>query len=613
MLGYHNRVLRFDLTKRKWKVEPLNLKWAEQYYGGKGLGMKYLYEEIEPGIDPLSPDNKLILATGPLSGTSTPCNGKLSITTKSPATGLINESSIGGTIVAEIRYAGYDMIILEGKASSPVYIEIVNDHISIRDAENLWGMTSHAAELKLQDEIGHEGATLSVGPAGENMCPMSCINGELFRQAGRGGVGAVMGSKKVKAIHIRGSKYPVKVADMQQFLQKTKDYLHTNVLTEDNDWVIELGTTGLVDATNEGGISPNKNFQDGYNAKTHGLNNEAFLEIREHKKACFGCGLGCGNVIRAGKHFLEGPEYESIILAGPNLDIFDIEFVTEFNVLCDDYGVDTISCADTISYAMEMTEKKIHNFGIKFGQQDKVREYIKLIATAQGVGYELSKGTKWLSEKYGGKDFAMHVKGLELPAYDPRGSFGMSIAYATSDRGGCHMRGWPVAEEVLADGEPYTLEGKAQMTIDMQHYNAVKFSLMICDFWALGYDVMADLMTSALGREITEAELEKAGERIYNLSRMFNCREGFARKDDTCPDRVFKDPLKSGVAEGKFVPREDFEKELSNYYTLRGWNQNGIPMKSKLEELGMEVREKQEKIVYLADLEKASKEVAATQ
>ena len=418
---------------------------------------------------------------------------------------------------------------------------------------------------------------MSIGPAGENLCVMSCINSDYYRQAGRGGIGAVMGSKNMKAIVIRGTG-GVKVNDIVNTTNRIIELLRENVVTEDNDFIFHDGTTAFLEACNDGGILPWKNFSDTTDEKWTEYNGEVLKQYREGKRGCGSCGLGCGNFLKIGDAICEGPEYESISVAGPNAGIRDPEKIVKFNQVADDMGLDTISAGDTIIWAMEMTEKGIHDFGIKFGEADKMIEYLKLMAKNEGVGKDLALGTKRASEKYGGTEFAMQVKGLEYPQYEPRGSWAMSVSYAVSDRGACHMRSYaPNAEVFEASAPPYTGENKGQLVYDLAEFNAIKFSLCICDFWGtITYDIMAELLTMVTGTEWTPEDMATIGRRVINIGRAFNQREGFDRKNDTVPKRVVTEALKSGPAKGQVIPQEVFDDMLTQYYNVMGWDENGI-------------------------------------
>lgn len=577
MLGYQNKVLRIDLTKKGVSFEPLRMDFARKYVGSKGLAIRYMYEELKPGIDPLGPENKLFLTTGPLTGTPVPCSGKLSVAAKSPATGTMNDCSIGGHVGIRLKFAGYDMAIFEGKLSEPGYVLIDDGKIRFMDASHLWGLGSHEAEKILAEQYGPEFSIMSIGPAGENLCVMSCINSDYYRQAGRGGIGAVMGSKNMKAIVIRGTG-GVKVNDIENTTKRIIELLRENVVTEDNQFIFDDGTTAFLEACNDGGILPWKNFSDTTDEKWTEYNGDVLKEYRVGKRGCGSCGLGCGNFLKIGDAICEGPEYESIAVAGPNAGIRDPEKIVKFNEVADDMGLDTISAGDTIIWAMEMTEKGIHDFGIKFGEADKMIEYLRLMAKNEGVGKDLALGTKRASEKYGGTEFAMQVKGLEYPQYEPRGSWGMSVSYAVSDRGACHMRSYaPNAEVFEASAPPYTGENKGQLVYDLAEFNAIKFSLCICDFWGtIDYDIMAELLTMVTGVEWTSEQMSQIGRRVINIGRAFNQREGFDRRHDTVPKRVVTEALQHGPAKGQVIPQEVFDDMLSQYYDVMGWDENGI-------------------------------------
>lgn len=578
MLGYQNNVLRVNLTGKKTSTEPLRMDFAEKYIGSKGLAIRYMYEELKPGIDALGAENKLFLTTGPLTGTPAPCSGKLSVAAKSPATGTMNDCSIGGHVGIRIKYAGYDMIIFEGIADKPCYIVIEDDKVEFFDASDLWGIGSHEAEAILAEKYGIEYSIMSIGPAGENLSNMACINSDYYRQAGRGGIGAVMGSKKIKAILIKGTK-GVKVPDIKKATDRIIEILQEDVLQEDNTFVYDTGTTAFLEACGDGGIVPYKNFSGANDPEWEKYNGDVLMKYREGKRGCGSCGLGCGNFLKIGNAICEGPEYETIAVAGPNAGITDPEHIVKFNEVCDNMGLDTISTGDTIVWAMEMTEKGIYDFGIRFGEADKMIKMVEMIAKQEGVGADLCKGVKYASEKYGGTDFAMQVKGLEFPQYEPRGSWGMSLSYAVSDRGACHMRAYAPNEEVFAASiPPYTSEGKGQMVYNLGEFNAVKFSLCICDFWGtISYDIMAEMLTLVTGRQWTADEMGEVGRRVLNIGRAFNQREGFNRAHDTIPKRLVKDALGGeGPAAGQKIPQEAFEDMLDQYYEVMGWDKNGM-------------------------------------
>lgn len=576
MLAYQDCVLRIDCTNRTYKTEPLNMEFARKYVGSKGLAIRYMYEDMKPGIDPLGPENNLYLTTGPMTGTPIPCSGKLSVAAKSPATGTMNDCSIGGHVGIRLKFAGYDMVVFEGQMDKPSYIIIEDDKISFHDAGDLWGLTSHEAEKKLVDEYGIEYSVLSIGPAGENLSNLACINCDYYRQAGRGGIGAVMGSKKIKAVLIKGTG-GVKVANIKETTDRILEIMHDTVQVEDLEYVFDEGTYAFLEACNDGGILPAHNFSAATDVNWDKYNGAVMKQYRLGKRGCGSCALGCGNFMRVDDAICEGPEYETTAVSGPQMDIISIHHNVKFNQICDSMGLDTISTGVTIAWAMEMAEKGIHDFDVHFGNQEECLKTVEDMAYRRGKGAELTDGVKLASEKWGGTDFAMHSKGLEYPQYEPRGSWGMSMSYAVSDRGACHMRAYAPNDEVFeASIPPYIKDGKGQMVYNLGEFNAIKFSCCLCDLWGtVDYAIMAELLTRITGVEWTEEQMGEIGRRVLNIGRAFNQREGFTRKDDTAPRRVLTEPLKGGPADGQFIPEEDFQDMLSQYYEVMGWDENG--------------------------------------
>jgi aldehyde:ferredoxin oxidoreductase len=583
-MSYRWQVIRVNLSNESVSKEALNKEWTEKYFGGRGLGAKYLYEELEGGVAPLSPANKLLLTTGPFTGTIVPCSGKLAVISKSPLTGTILDCSVGGRFAAELKFAGYDMLIIEGQAERPVYLIIDDEKIEIRDANHLWGKGIFETEWQLHEKHGMKASVMSIGPAGENLVPFACIGSEYYRQAGRGGAGSVMGSKRLKAVVCSGSK-SVTVPNMPRLLKVAKQAIREDVLTDTNLWALVDGTPAIVDMSNSAGVFPTKNYQDGVFEGAQRINAYRMRQLQPKKKACFACPLGCGNYIRIRDTAMEGPEYETLALTGANCGVDDIETIHKFNAECDDLGIDTMSSGNVLGFAMEMTERGIKDFGIRFGDIENYLRMPRLIAYREGVGEELSRGVRYLAKTYGGTEFAMQVKGLELPGYDPRGSWAMGLAYATASRGGCHMSAWPVSDEAFGKLDPFTIKGKAELVMTAQHTYAIKFSLILCDFWATSLETMSELVSCVLGRAISRAQLKKAGERIWNLLRLFNVREGFRAVDDTLPRRIFEEPLKSGATAGRLLPREQFDSMLREYYQLCGWDDMGVPTSEKLKDL----------------------------
>ena len=596
---YTGKVLRIDLSTRSANVEPLNLEWATLYLGGKGLLLRYMWENVPPGVDPWSPENPLFLVTGPFAGTNVSTCSRLVVGAKSPVTGILNDSYVGGSFAPEMKFAGYDIVIVQGRAAEPTVVWIKDDVVEFLPAQpKYWGMKTSEVEATLRADLDPEAKVLSVGPAGENRVPWACLSTDQFHKAGRAGHGALMGNKNLKAIAIRGTG-AVRVGDARAFLADIYR-MHTDyILTEFNLWAHEEGTPILVDPVNGGGAMPTRNWSAGSFEQVGNINSEAFQKVKVGNRACYQCAIGCRQVHAAGGVKGEGPEYETIALCGANCGIGDIEALMKFNAECDEWGLDTISSGSVVALAMDMTERGIADFRMRFGE---VAGYIKapeLIAKREGAGAELALGARGLAARHGCPELAMEAKNLELPGYDPRGSFGMSLGYATSDRGGCHMRCFPVADEVIEGTQPPdTLEGKAQRIIEGnidngaigQNFSSVKFSGIWCDFWAINPAQIGQLLKHLWGREVVDDEVMLIGERIWNLGRLFNLREGV--EVDTLPKKLLEPggAHPSGPSAGRAIGAVAFKAALQEYYALRGWDQKGVPTEAKLAELGVDVR-----------------------
>ncbi len=591
---YRGNVLRIDLSTKSTSVEPLNMEWARLYLGGKGLLFRYLFEEVRPGLDPTSPDNPLLFVTGPFAGTNVSTSSRLVVGCKSPATGTILDSYVGGSFAPEMKFAGYDIIILTGRASRPTIVWIRDDVVDFLPADKYLGMKTSQIEAALRDDLDAQAKVMSVGPAGENAVPWACLSTDQYHKAGRGGAGALMGMKNVKAVALRGTG-SVPVGDARAFLADLYRLHRDYVLTPANLWAHEEGTPALVDVINGGGALPTRNYSAGVFPGAGKINSESFQKIRLKKRACYQCAIACRNFHGVGDVKCEGPEFETIALCGSNCDVDDIEALTRFNVECDEWGLDTISTGSVVALAMDLTEKGYADLGLRFG--DTI-EYLKapgLIARREGVGAELALGARALAAKYGHPELAMEVKNLEFPGYDPRGAFGMALGYATSDRGACHMRAFPVGQEIVEGTlSPSTLTGKADWVINSpvggQDFFALKFSGIWCDFWAIDLEQIGRLMKHLWGREASPEELMRLGERIWNLGRLFNLREGFTAADDVLPSRIHDQTFAEGPAAGMVIEREEFAASLAEYYRLRGWDENGVPTEQKLQELEIDVR-----------------------
>ena len=601
MKGYTGKVLYVNLSTDDIKFEDLNTKWTSQFIGGRGLGARYLYKELQPKIDPLAPENILIFMTGPLTGSDAPATAKYVVLSKSPLTGAFVDSYGGGQFPVEIKFAGFDGMIIKGRARRWSYLSIEDGEAAIVEAEDLVGKGTRKTTEIVKERVGSKDAKVAaIGPAGENQVKFSCITNDLHHQVGRAGIGAVMGSKRLKAIVLRGTNENVEIHDEDAFREAVRDVTRQEILENpDVDWARIDGTPSIVRMSNDAGILPTRNFQDGEFEHVDNIDETAIKEHLLKKTACHRCPIACRNIIkiREGPYkglILEGPDYETLALAGSNCGIGDLGAIAKYNLLCDDLGIDTITAGNTTAFAMECFERGLLSkedaggLDLRFGSVEGYLEIPVLMAHRRGLGATLADGVRAASERIGGGSgrLAVHVKGLEYPGYDPRGSIGMALAYATSDRGACHLRAWPADSEAFGDLDPFTIEGKAALVIDGQNSNSVKWCFIFCDFYPVGYPTMARLYNLATGRGVDAKELELVGERIWNLTRTFNVREGFLRAQDTMPPRM-TEPLRSGFAKGKSVSREDFEKMLEEYYELRSWNEDGVPTREKLEELGL--------------------------
>jgi len=600
--GYQGKILRVDLTNEKITTEPLNKEWAKQFIGGKGLGAKYLFEELKPGTDPLSPDNILSIWTGPLVGTMTPLTGRYVIVTKSPLTGTFLDSYAGGFFGSELKYTGFDGVIIKGKAKKLSYLWITDGKAEIRDAKNLAGKDTYKTEELIRKEVGHKFARVAaIGPAGEKLGLISSVTSDLTRNAARGGTGAVFGSKNLKAIAVKGSM-GVEVQNIEEFTKMAKEMILKDVVENpDHAGMITDGTPILVAMSNDAGILPTKHWRTGVFEDSKGIDSEALKSrVFVRKKACFDCAIACGSYAKVNKGIFkgaatEGPEYETLGLCGSNCGIKNIEAIVKFVEDCDRLGLDSISAGNVVALAMDLyergvlTKKDTGGLDLKFGNEEAYSKMPAMIANRQAIGNVLADGAKRAAKKIGkgAEKLTVEVKGLEYPAYDPRGTIGMALAYATSDRGACHLRAWPVAADAYGSQDPWNPDGKAAICVEDQTRTSVKWSFIFCDFYSVSFPNMAKYYSAVTGVQADEDHLRKVGRRIWNLTRAFNVREGFTRKDDTLPERMEKEPLPDGKPKGHVVPKADFEKMLSEYYKLWDWDDQGRPTKKALVDVGL--------------------------
>lgn len=602
MNGYGGHILRVNLTTGQVKKEPTPPEVARDYLGGRGFGIYFLLTEVPKGADPLGPENKLIVSSGPLSGLLVAGGGKCDWTCKAPLTGGYASASMGGHFTAEMKYAGLDSIILEGISPKPVYLFIDNDKIELRDAAEYWGQGTITVEKKMKDKFGEEFQIAVIGPAGENMVSFAHINHDFGRQAGRGGVGAVMGSKKVKAIVVRGTK-SVPVADMEAY-RKAGMALYKACKDAEGlkEWT-RYGTTIVTSWCNEVGALPTRNFSAGSFEGAQGIYGQTMREkIVVTDKGCFGCPSPCGKYSKTKKYnsYVEGPEYETIGLLGSNVGIDDIEAVAQANLLCDEMGIDTISAGNVIAWAMECYEKGIFTkqdtggIELKFGNAEAVFKMIEMITRKEGLGALLADGVKKASQEIGKgtEKFAIHVKGMEQSAYQTHNATAMLLAYMTCDVGAHHNRAWAITYDIQVGREKVVPE-KVARVIWLQHFRPMFDVLGACRLqWVelgIDRDLYVPLLEAITGIHRTWEDIEKVGERIWNLTRLYWARENpdFGRAWDMPAPRFYEEPPTSGVTKGQYTKLEDVNKLLDMYYEQRGWDSNGLPKPETLERLGI--------------------------
>lgn len=606
MFGYAGKIAFIDLTEGKVSVETLAEETARKYLGGKGLGAYLLYNRLKPGIDPYEPDNIILFLAGPLTGTDFPCAGRAAVVTKSPMTGTFLDSYAGGSFAACLRYAGFDGLMITGKASSPAFLVVDEGDVSIRDAASMWGLTTVESDARMRAAFAKKGkiSIATIGPAGERLVRFANIMSE-GRMFGRGGAGAVMGSKHLKSILVRGSaKVPVADAKaLKNVITRVRNQISAHPMTKRGGIFPTMGTIMTVDLTQETGTLPTSNWRENTFSGARSINGHAFLEYATRPKACYRCPIGCSRMTKttvAGVEYVnEGPEYETIYAFGSNCEISDPEVINGADRLCEEYGMDTISCGAVIGFAMECVEKALLSeteagLQLTFGNKEAILPVVGLIGKREGIGRLLSEGVRRASAEIpGSSDFALHVKGLELPGYDPRGMKGQGLTYALSDRGACHVRSNTIRTELLGLPQPvdrFAYEGKARMIADLQLTYAMFDMLISCAFggFAITEDDYVDALSAVTGWPFTKEELRTATERTWALTRLFNTREGFRRKDDTLPERLFKETSTRGPSRGHVVDRQAFEKMLEEYYKIVGWDPvTGIPTEKRLKELGI--------------------------
>jgi aldehyde:ferredoxin oxidoreductase len=615
MFGYMGKILRVDLSRSIIKEEFPDEKTLRMFLGGSGLATKYLFEEVKKGTDPLGPENRLIFMTGPLTGTFSPSTGRYTVVAKSPLTGVWGQANSAGFWGVAFKKSGFDGVIFEGASPKPVYLVTNDGKASLEDASSLWGKSTSETTKQLKDRLGKEFNVACIGIAGENLVKYAAIINDADhtnwgRAAGRCGMGTVMGSKRLKAIASQGT-LKIEMADEETYKKEAKkryDWVNESLLK----MTLEVyGTAGVLDLVNVRGGFPTRNWQTGVFPAADEINGTAINErILINKKACFACPIACGRIseIKKGPYVAkgEGPEYESLGAFGGMCQIDSLEAITKAHFLCNEYGLDVISAGSVIAFAMECYEKEIlspkdtDGLAIRFGDPNILMELVHKIAKREGIGDLLAEGTRAIARKLGRgtEAFAMHVKGLELPAYDPRAAKVTGLAYATANRGGCHITAYVegptfmsipflITEESDLGDLLVELPKTAKLVKDLEDALAVFDAIGGCKFMGivLTTEDWATLISSLTGWTFTEREFRTTGERIYNLERAFNVREGLTRADDNLPKRLLEEPLPDGPAKGQVV---NLKPLLDAYYEFRGWNEKGTPSSKKLNELGLD-------------------------
>lgn len=591
MNGYAEKILHVDLARERTTEEPFPEEWRRKYIGGRGLGVRIFEEMANPGIDPLGAENVLIFATGPVAGSGLPLGSRYDVITKSPLTGTLTSANSGGKFGTSMKRAGFDAVVIRGRAERPVYLLLDDGRAELRDASDLVGMTTSETSTALQEDLGDPGTSVAcIGPAGERLVRIAAIVNETSRAAGRGGVGAVMGSKNLKAVAARGSA-GVTVADRDRFLALKKEVagkIRENAIS--GGGLPRFGTAVLVNIINENYILPVRNFQSAHFPAAENISGERMADtILSGKMGCQGCVIQCGREVEIGGKRTAGPEYETIWAFGPDCGIDDLHAIVEANNLSNNLGLDTISAGSTIACAMELSEKGYIDEEVRFGDAEQMVDLVRRIAYRDGIGDELAEGSFRFARKHGHPELSMSVKRQELPAYDPRGLQGHGLAYATSVRGGDHVYAYLIAPEVLGSPEkldPYSSTGKAVWTKTFQDLTAFIDSSGACLFtsFPLGAADYGAMVSAVTGYDIDAAEVLRIGERIWNMQKIFNLRAGCTREDDTLPPRLLREPLTEGATKGRVWEREPL---LDEYYQARGWDREGRPTPEKLRELGI--------------------------
>jgi aldehyde:ferredoxin oxidoreductase len=582
MKGFYGKLLRINLTDKSFSVENIGEEIFRKYLGGKGLGSYLLLNNVGLGVDPLSPENKLIFVAGSSTGTGMWGSARYGVYSKSPQTNLYAESYSGGKVAPAIRKTGYDAIILEGAASSPLYLEISDTQVVFHDATHLWGKDTYYTEDKVLEESVPGSQAVVIGPAGENLVRFACIENNYWRSAGRTGMGAVMGSKNVKAIVFHGDAQ-CEIANPELLKSLIKSLSEKS---KDNPGVKgykTYGTTQMVRTMNGAKTFPTKYWSEGSFDKWEQISGDALITSFDVKsKACPNCFLACGKLttVKEGLHkglTVEGPEYETIYSFGGLCCIDQMDEILYLNDLCDRLGIDTITAGNLAALAIEAVKRGKVDGDLNYGDAQAVAKLLEDIASRKGLGTVLAEGIKFAAKVWELEDIAIHVKGLEPAGYDPRVLKGMGLAFATSTRGACHLRSTFYKPELSGMIDPATIEGKAKLFIDFENRLTIFNSQILCVFYRdmLPWPELIQLVKAVTGWDCTQQDLEELANRVVTLTRVFNGREGAGREQDNLPKRMFKEQLNDGA---NSITQEELHYMVDEYYRLRGWNQQGFPI-----------------------------------
>ncbi len=577
MDGFHNKVLHIDVSQRSFEEEPIDDKVYAECLGGKGLGTYLLLNNTRAGVEPLSEDNVIVFATGPCTDTKVFGSSRYGVFTKSPLTGLYCESYAGGSVAEPLSRTGYDAVIIKGASAKPIYLEISSGNVEFHNAARVWGRDTYETEDSVRKEVGVKDAGIAViGPAGENLIRFAVIENDYWRSAGRTGAGAVLGSKRIKAIVFRGDKRR-NVARIDLLNELWKE-MGSKAKTDVGAIAYKkFGTPMLVAATNRIGAFPTKYWSLGTFDRWQDISADALLErCKVRPKACPKCFLACGNLVEVvdGRHRglkIEGPEYETIYAFGGLCMIDDIREIAYLNDLCDRLGMDTMTAGNLAAFTIEASKRKSMAEKIEYGDFDEIAKLLNKVSRREGIGAILAEGIAYASKKWGLEDLAIHVKGLEPAGYDPRVLKGMGLAYATSDRGACHLRATFYKAELSGMMDPDQIEGKAEMVIDFEDRHTLFDSLIVCRFFRDLYpwDILSRIIKGTTGMDLDRKQLQRLAWNITNKAREFNLREGMSKADDTLPKRFFEEKLEDS---GKVLLKSDFARMLSDYYSLKGWS-----------------------------------------